>query len=203
MAKPQESEADSGFHDSLPTLPSWHEGAQLRMVRPNGRFMLSHPAHLLALGLGSGLSPKAPGTVGTLWAWAAFLVLQPWMTETRWALLLAIALPVAWWAGALTAKHLHSSDPRSVVIDEIVAFWLVLWLLMPANIWEQLAAFGLFRYFDAVKPGPVGWADRLYERLKPARARWGWTKIGWGILLDDLVAAFCTLMLLALWRYFF
>jgi phosphatidylglycerophosphatase A len=201
--KQESSGPDADFHDSLPTLPSWHEEAQLRLIRPNGRFLLSHPAHLLALGLGSGLSPKAPGTVGTLWAWASFLVLQPWISETGWALLLAIALPLAWWAGALTAKHLRNSDPSSVVIDEVVAFWLVLWLLMPANIWEQLAAFVLFRFFDAVKPGPVGWADRLYERLKPAQVRWGWAKIGWGILLDDLVAAFCTLMLLALWRYLF
>ncbi len=193
---------DTHFEDSLPTLPSWHEGAQHRIIRPNGRFLLTHPAHLIALGFGSGLSPKAAGTVGTLWAWAAFLVLNPWMNDLRWALLLAIALPVGWWASALTAKHLHLSDPGSVVIDEIVAFWLVLWLISPANWIEQLTVFALFRYFDAAKPGPVGWADRLYERLKPAKVRWGWAQVGWGVMLDDLVAAFCTLLPFAIYRQF-
>ena len=45
--------------------------------KPNARFMLAHPAHFIALGFGSGLSPLAPGTAGTLWAWLAYLVLQP------------------------------------------------------------------------------------------------------------------------------
>jgi phosphatidylglycerophosphatase A len=68
----------------------------------------------------------------------------------------------------------------------------VLWLAMPAGFWAQLAAFALFRFFDAVKPGPVAWADDLFHGF-------GW-KGGLGILLDDLVAAFCTLVVLALWR---
>jgi phosphatidylglycerophosphatase A len=55
-----------------------------------------------------------------------------------------------------------------------------------------LAAFVLFRFFDAVKPGPVAWADRLFKGF-------GW-RGGWGILWDDLVAAFCTLLVIALWR---
>lgn len=171
-------------------------------TRPTGRFLLSHPAHALALGLGSGLSPWAAGTVGTLWAWAAFLVLQPWMSEARWGLLLLGALPLAWWACSVTARNLQAADPGCIVIDEIVAFWLVLWLLMPTAWPEQLLAFILFRYFDAAKPGPVGWADRLYHAMDPARTPRGWAKAGWGILFDDLVAAFCTLFLLALWRSF-
>jgi phosphatidylglycerophosphatase A len=76
-----------------------------------------------------------------------------------------------------------------------VAFWLVLWLLMPAGFWMQALAFGLFRYFDAAKPGPVDWADRRFK-LRPGQAI-GWRQ-GWGILFDDLVAALCTLLVLAL-----
>ena len=83
-----------------------------------------------------------------------------------------------------------------------MAFWIVLWLLTPAGFWAQLAAFALFRYFDAVKPGPVGWADRRYK-LQPGQAI-GWRQ-GWGILFDDLVAAGCTLLVIALgvrlWGY--
>jgi phosphatidylglycerophosphatase A len=70
-----------------------------------------------------------------------------------------------------------------------------LWLLMPAPWWAQLMAFGLFRYFDAAKPGPVGWADRRYK-LQPGQAI-GWRQ-GFGILLDDFVAAGCTLLVMAL-----
>jgi phosphatidylglycerophosphatase A len=171
-------------------------------VRATGRFLLRHPAHAIALGLGCGLSPKAAGTVGTLWAWAAFLAVQPWMNEARWGLLLLIGLPLACWASSVTARHLRAGDPGCIVIDEIVAFWLVLWLLTPAGWAEQLLAFVLFRYFDAAKPGPVGWADRLYHGMDPAHTPHGWTKAGWGIVLDDLVAAFCTLFVLAIWRSF-
>jgi phosphatidylglycerophosphatase A len=94
-------------------------------------------------------------------------------------------------------------DPGSVVWDEVVAFWLVLWLVAPASLAAQAVAFGLFRFFDAVKPGPVGWADRLFHNIDPATDRWAWHKAGWGIMLDDLVAAFCTLLTIALWRFLF
>jgi phosphatidylglycerophosphatase A len=171
-------------------------------ARPTGRFLLAHPAHLIALGFGTGLSPKAPGTVGTLWAWAAFLALQPWLNDLAWALLLVAALLLGWWACTVTARHMGVSDPGSIVWDEVVAFWLVLWLLMPAGWLAQLVAFGLFRFFDAAKPGPVGWADRLFHGTDMARDRHAWAKAGAGILLDDLVAAFCTLLTIAVWRFF-
>ena len=108
-------------------------------------------------------------------------------------LLIAASAAVGWWACTLTAKHLHVADPGSIVWDEIVAFWLVLWLVMPAGFVGQLVAFALFRFFDAAKPGPVGWAD---QRFKGLNARGGF-----GILLDDVVAAFCTLLVIALWRF--
>jgi len=180
------------------------ESARLRppMIRPTGRFMLAHPAHAIALGFGAGLSPKAPGTVGTLWAWLAFWALQPWLNEWQWGLLIAAALLVGWWACSVTAHHLRAADPGHIVWDEVIAFWLVLWLLTPTGWAEQLLAFLLFRYFDAAKPGPVGWADRLFHGMDPSHARHGWAKAGWGILFDDLVAAFCTLLAIALWRTF-
>ncbi|WP_293189940.1 phosphatidylglycerophosphatase A [Ottowia sp.] len=156
--------------------------------------MRAHPAHWVALGFGSGLSPVAPGTSGTLWAWLAWVVLGLWLTPAQQGWLLAAALPVSWWACTVTADHLRMADPGAIVADEIVAFWLVLWLLMPAGFWAQLAAFLLFRYFDAAKPGPVGWADRL---LHGAR---GW-RGGFGILLDDLVAAGCALLVIAVWHH--
>jgi phosphatidylglycerophosphatase A len=159
--------------------------------------MAGHPARWLALGAGSGLSPRAPGTIGTLWAWAAFLILDRWLDDRAWGLLLVASLGVGWWACTRTARELAVADPGAIVWDEVIAFWLILWLLMPAGLLLQALAFGLFRFFDAVKPGPVGWADRLYK-LRPGEAI-GWRQ-GWGILFDDLVAALCTLLVLALGR---
>ncbi len=166
--------------------------------RPTLRFMFSHPAHVIALGFGSGLSPVAPGTVGTLWAWLAFLILQPQLDELQWALLLGVGTLVGWWACTLTARHMAVADPGAIVWDEVLAFWLVLWLVTPAGFWAQAWAFALFRLFDAVKPGPVAWADELFKGRRGEPVGWGQ---GFGILFDDYVAALCTLLLLALWRW--
>ena len=162
------------------------------------RFLFSHPAHLLALGFGSGLSPKAPGTVGTLWAWLVFVLLQPHQSTLQWALLIVASLLVGWWACTVAARNLAVADPGAIVWDEVVAFWIVLWLVTPAGFWAQFVAFLLFRFFDAAKPGPVAWADALFKgrRGQPI----GWAQ-GFGILFDDLVAALCTLLVIALWRF--
>lgn len=167
-------------------------------VKPSARFMLRHPAHVIALGFGCGLSPIAPGTVGTLWAWLSFLVLQPHLSDVHWALLLAVGTLVGWWACTVTARHLNTADPSAIVWDEVLAFWAVLWLVLPGGLWAQVGAFALFRFFDAAKPGPVAWADSLFKgrRGRPV----GWAQ-GFGILFDDVVAALCTLLVIALWRW--
>jgi phosphatidylglycerophosphatase A len=158
----------------------------------NRRFLLSHPAHFIALGAGAGLSRLAPGTAGTLWAWAVFLLLQIWLTPLQMGMVIAASTVVGWWACTVTAQHMGVADPGAIVWDEVIAFWLVLWLVTPPTFWGQLAAFLLFRYFDAAKPGPVRWADSLFKGF-------GW-RGGWGIIFDDLVAAFCTLLVIAIWR---
>ncbi|MBC5764108.1 phosphatidylglycerophosphatase A family protein [Ramlibacter albus] len=160
--------------------------------RPGLRFLLRNPLHTIALGFGAGLSPVAPGTVGTLWAWVAWLVLQQWLSPYAMGWVLALSLPVGWWACTVTARNMRVLDPGAIVWDEVIAFWLVLWLVLPASWDTQLAAFLLFRFFDAVKPGPVAWADELYQGF-------GW-RGGFGIIFDDLVAAFCTLLVIAAWR---
>jgi phosphatidylglycerophosphatase A len=172
-------------------------------IRPTPAFMLRHPARWIALGFGSGLSPKAPGTVGTLWAWLVFVVIAPWMGDLSWALLIAGGTVVGWWACTVTARHMNTPDPGSIVWDEVLAFWLILWLIGPVGWLGQLIAFGLFRFFDAAKPGPVGWADRLFKAERGAAGTYeiGWSQ-GFGILFDDFVAAGCTLAVIALYRYF-
>ena len=185
------------------SVPAPHPPLHAAPRRATLRFMLANPLHALALGFGSGLSPKAPGTVGTLWAWLAFLVLQPRLGARG-------AGPCCWPGASSSAAgparsrraRLGLADPGCIVWDEVIAFWLVLWLVMPAGLLAQGVAFALFRFFDAAKPGPVAWADALF---KPRHGADRALQIGWaqglGIMLDDLVAALCTLLVIALWRF--
>ena len=163
------------------------------VLRLTTRFMLAHPARIIAFGFGSGLSRFAPGTAGTLWAWVAFLVMQKYLSAAQIGYVIAASLPIGWWACTRCAEHLRVMDPGSIVWDEVLAFWAILWLIAPSSFTGQLVAFLLFRFFDAVKPGPVAWADSLFKGF-------GW-RGGFGIIFDDLVAAGCTLLVIALWRF--
>lgn len=158
-----------------------------RPRRATARFMLSHPLHLISLGFGSGLSPIAPGTVGTLFAWASFAVFNQYLTVLEWGILIAVGFVAGISITGFTATKLGIDDPSPVVWDEIVAFWLVLLMVTPVTFTGQLWAFVVFRFFDMVKPPPIRYFDR---RLKG----------GFGIMFDDLVAAFFTLLVIALWR---
>lgn len=150
---------------------------------PSFRAMLANPAHLISMGFGSGLSPKAPGTAGTLWAWATFAAIDYTWAPSVWAWLIACFLGtlIGWWASTATARATGVEDPGFVVIDEIIAMWAILALVMPCSWGWQLFAFALFRFFDAVKMGPVAWADKHFKGF-------GW-RGGWGIMFDDLIAA--------------
>ena len=155
-------------------------------------FMRRHPAHWLALAGGAGLAPFAAGTFGTLWAWGVWWLLLAGRSPGVQAGVIVAAFALGVWACRVTARHLGQADPGAIVCDEVAAFWLVLWLL-PAR-WGglgQAAAFALFRFFDAAKPGPVRWADELFHEAG------GW-RGALGIMFDDAVAAFCTLLTLAL-----
>ncbi len=158
--------------------------------RPSVGFVWRHPAHALALGFGSGLSPWAPGTVGTLWAWLSWWGVSLWLTPGQQGVLLVLAFALGWWACERTARDMGLQDPGAIVWDEVLAFWLILWLLLPASPLWQVLAFALFRFFDAAKPGPVRWADQVFKGA-------GW-RGAFGIMFDDLVAALCTLLVLAL-----
>jgi len=150
------------------------------MTRPTFRLLLSHPAHFFSLGLGSGLSPKAPGTVGSLLAWALYpLILLIVPTAWLWVfLLLTFALGCV--MVTHTGKALGVVDHGGIVWDEFVAVWLVLWL-SPAAIGWQCFAVVLFRLFDIWKPWPISIADRKFKN-------------GFGVMFDDLLAAGYTLI---------
>lgn len=179
--------------DSSPILVVPAVAVAAPVQTPSAAFLLAHPAHAIALGFGSGLSRIAPGTVGTLWAWLAFYPLQQFLSAWQIGAVLLAATALGWWACTVTAKNMQIADSGHIVWDEIVAFWLVLWVLTPASLGVQAAAFLAFRAFDAIKIGPMAWADRNFKGFG-ARG-------GWGIMLDDLLAAFCTLLVMAWWRH--
>ncbi len=150
--------------------------------------VLRSPALFVATGFGAGLSPLAPGTVGSLMGWLTYdaiirRLFLPWR-----AAVVGVSFVLGVWVCGRGARLLQQADPPQLAFDEVVAMWLVLcvvdWLPpRPADWLTQLAAFALFRLFDIVKRGPVGWADRH-------------VKGGFGIMLDDVVAAALALAVL-------
>lgn len=175
----------------MTTTPS--EALTAPLLRPGWRFLFSHPAHFIALGAGSGLARVAPGTSGTLWAWVAFLFMDPWLTDLGWATVIVLGFLIGWWACTVTARHMGVADSGHIVWDEVIAFWLVLWMVSPSSLTMQFAVFALFRLFDSVKVGPMAWADQHFKGFG--------LRGGFGILFDDILAAFCTLLVVALWLF--
>jgi phosphatidylglycerophosphatase A len=152
--------------------------------RATAGFMLSSPAHLVAMGFGTGLSPFAPGTVGTLLGFPLYWLLVQWLSPLG---ILAVAVPLfalGTWACQRTGRALGVADHGSMVWDEVVAFLVVL-AFTPHTLGWQLAAFFLFRFFDVVKPPPVRYFDRTLKN-------------GFGVMFDDLLAAVYTLVALAI-----
>jgi phosphatidylglycerophosphatase A len=154
----------------------------------NLQFMLRDPAHFVALGAGSGLVRFAPGTAGTLLAFPFYALLAANCTPLQQLLFIACAFALGIWACARTGSALGVADPGAIVWDEIVAFMLVLFFT-PNGIAWQAFAFALFRLFDIVKPPPIAYFDRKWKN-------------GFGVMFDDLLAAFYALIVLAMVRSF-
>ena len=170
---------------------------------PSFKWVFSKPSRALAFGMGSGLAPFAPGTAGTLWAWAAFLVGEFFLSTEAWLCVIGIGMLLGCWICGQVSEELGKKDFGGIVLDEVVAFWIVLIFIMPADFWIQILAFVLFRFFDAVKPGPIGMIDRHFKYLEGGDSSspssvglilWR----GFGIIADDLAAAFFTLFTIAL-----
>ena len=142
---------------------------------PDARFLLAHPAHFIALGLGAGLAPRAPGTFGTLAGWGLYALLSLVMPPVFVAFLAIPLFFLGIWICEVTARHLGVQDHGAIVWDEIVAF-LPLAAIASAAWWLQLVAFGLFRLFDIWKPYPIGLVEKN-------------VKGGMGVMIDDVMAA--------------
>ncbi|RUO58759.1 phosphatidylglycerophosphatase A [Pseudidiomarina insulisalsae] len=145
--------------------------------------LLLHPVHLLSLGFGSGLAPKAPGTFGTLAAVPLVLLLQH-LSAVNYFVLALVAAIVGVWLCRATALRLGVHDHPAIVWDEIAGYLLAMSFL-PVTWFNLIAAFALFRFFDIVKPGPLGWCDRNLHG-------------GLGIMADDVLAGLASAAVLHL-----
>ncbi|MDX5362921.1 MAG: phosphatidylglycerophosphatase A [Pseudazoarcus pumilus] len=153
-------------------------------MRPDLRFLLAHPSHFIALGFGSGLARKAPGTFGTLLGWLLFPALSWSMSDGMLLALLAVFFVGGVLAADRAGRALGVPDHGAIVWDEMVAIWLVLLFTPPTLAWQAVAV-ALFRFFDIVKPPPVRNVEAAF-------------KGGFGVMIDDIVAAGYALLALAI-----
>ncbi len=145
-----------------------------------------NPVHFAAFGFGSGASPKAPGTVGTVAAVIIYLLL-PAMSWPIYLGFLLVTFVTGIWLCGKTAEDVGVHDHGGIVWDEFVGFWLTMFLAPPGLVWVVLG-FVLFRFFDIVKPWPIRWLDEHVHG-------------GMGIMVDDVLAgimALACIQLLAL-----
>lgn len=144
---------------------------------------MASPAAWVAFGFGSGLSPVAPGTCGTLAAIPPYLLLAllPW---PYYVAAVAVLFAAGVWASGRMVRALGREDPQAVVVDEMVGFWITM-LAAPAVHWAWiLLGFGLFRLFDIAKPWPIAGLDRQVGG-------------GLGAMLDDVLAGVYSALVMA------
>lgn len=150
---------------------------------PNFKWVFRSFPRIVAFGFGSGLIRPGPGTWGTLLGWLLWVLAVSRLPDLYVAVTLLAAFVLGCWACQRVGKEMGKPDHGGMVWDEIVAFWLVLWLT-PDLFWAQFLAFLVFRLFDIIKPPPIHYFDR---RLKN----------GFGVMWDDIVAAAYSLLVLA------
>lgn len=144
------------------------------------------PVQFLAFGFGSGLSPRAPGTAGTLVAVPLYWLISDWNLLQYSALVLLAALLGIWICG-VASRQLRVHDHPGIVWDEFVGYWITMWAVPVDWLWI-LAGFVVFRVYDIAKPWPVSQLDKQ-------------VKGGFGIMIDDILAGAmaCATLHLALW----
>jgi phosphatidylglycerophosphatase A len=159
-------------------MPDKHRKIQLHEIK--------NPVVFVALGLGSGLSPVAPGTAGTLLTVPLVYFLQQQSLLTYLLVTLFVLFSGSWICG-YAAKKLQVHDHSGIVFDEVAGF-LITMFMVPIGWYWMLAGFLLFRSFDALKPWPISWFDKNIHG-------------GFGIMLDDVIAGLVSLGLLLLAKW--
>ncbi|RUO24412.1 phosphatidylglycerophosphatase A [Aliidiomarina minuta] len=150
--------------------------------------LLKNPIHFLALGFGSGLSPKAPGTMGTVAA-IPVVILAAMLGDAAFVVLTAVACVLGVYICGYTAKAMGEHDHPAIVWDEIAGY-MVAMILVPVTWQTLLLAFVLFRFFDVLKPWPISWLDKHVSG-------------GFGIMIDDILAGLASLAIIHILLQFF
>ncbi|MFQ5779653.1 MAG: phosphatidylglycerophosphatase A [Nitrospiria bacterium] len=136
----------------------------------------------IATGVGVGYFPIFPGTIGSLVGLFLFLFLQH-LSAAAYTLIFLLLFGLGVYSADLSESFFQEKDAGQIVIDEIVAMMAVLFFLPSSPGW-WISGFLLFRLFDIAKPPPI----RRLERLPG----------GWGVMIDDLIAAVYTVGVLRL-----
>lgn len=147
-----------------------------------------NPIHFLAFGLGSGASPWAPGTAGTLAAIPLYLLIEP-LALPWYAAVLLVTFVVGIYLCGKTSADMGVHDHGGIVWDEFVGYWITMFAAPPGWLWIVIG-FVLFRLFDILKPWPISWADKQVTG-------------GMGIMLDDVLAGVMALAVLQFLTVFF
>ena len=163
----------------------------MTLFRPDRYFhtVIQRIQVIIATGFGSGYAPRAPGTAGTVVAVLLFIPLAPLAGQAPWLYLATLVgfTGIAVWAAEGADRLFESHDNQKIVIDEILGYFVTLaWV--PYSWKTALAAFILFRFFDILKPPPVGLIDRKLSG-------------GWGVVLDDVMAGIYANLTLQLLLY--
>ena len=145
----------------------------------------SRPMQFFAFGFGSGLSPWAPGTAGTLVAIPLYLLVSD-LSLPMYSLFIAVMTLLGIWFCDVASRELGVHDHPGIVWDEFVGYWITLWALPTSWTWI-IAGFVVFRIFDIIKPWPIGPLDKK-------------VKGGFGIMIDDIVAGILACITLHLAR---
>ncbi|WP_299977133.1 phosphatidylglycerophosphatase A [uncultured Pseudoteredinibacter sp.] len=149
--------------------------------------LVRDPRLLLAFGFGSGLSPKAPGTFGTIAALPFVFLLQASPIYIYLAVLV-IGFAIGVYLCEHASKVMGVHDHGGIVWDEFIGMWLAM-LAVPLGWQWLLAGFILFRIFDIAKPWPIGWLDKKVSG-------------GFGIMIDDVLAGLYALLILQLAAFY-
>lgn len=164
------------------------QAAAAMTISPDARFVFSRPDHAIAFGFGAGLSPFAPGTVGTLLGYPLFFGLHLLTFWGFWAAVAALFV-VGVWCCDRTGRALGVHDHGGMVWDEVVAFVAILYFTPVSPGW-LIAAFFIFRVFDVWKPFPIRYFDHALRH-------------GFGVMFDDALAAIYSILLILALRHAF
>ncbi|WP_448210862.1 phosphatidylglycerophosphatase A family protein [Colwellia sp. MEBiC06753] len=148
-------------------------------------FKLANPIHFLAVGFGSGLAPKAPGTFGTLAAIPVFWLMATYLSPSTYLWLTLVFTIVGISICGKAAESVGVHDHGAIVWDEIVGY-LITMAFVPATLLNIVLGFVLFRIFDIFKPWPISIADKKLGG-------------GFGIMFDDVLAGIASLIIMQIY----